>query len=74
MRLPRVPLHALDLTRRVAQNLAVESQLRARRNALVACTALAQRRAERIEVEEFLATRSAPAPAESHVVQPAIRM
>jgi hypothetical protein len=33
----------------------VESQQRARRNALVASTALAQRRAELDEVEEFLA-------------------
>ena len=33
----------------------VESQQRARRNALVASTALARRRAERLEVEEFLA-------------------
>ncbi len=35
----------------------VESQQRARRNALVASTALARRRAERLEVEEFLALR-----------------
>ncbi|WP_244932091.1 hypothetical protein [Nocardioides sp. W7] len=40
----------------------VESQLRARRNAMVASTELAQRRAERREVEEFLAHRD-PAPA-----------
>lgn len=33
----------------------VESQQRARRNALVASTALARRRAERLEVEELLA-------------------
>ncbi|MGY2704356.1 MULTISPECIES: hypothetical protein [unclassified Nocardioides] len=33
----------------------VESQLRARRNAMVASTALAQRRAELDDVEEFLA-------------------
>lgn len=33
----------------------VESQLRARRNAMIASTALAQRRAELDEVEEFLA-------------------
>lgn len=32
-----------------------ESQLRSRRNAMVAATALAQRRAELDEVEEFLA-------------------
>jgi hypothetical protein len=45
----------------------VESQQRARRNAMVASTALAQRRAEREDVEEFFAARgkdtgSAPAP------------
>ncbi|HEU5038583.1 MAG TPA: hypothetical protein VFT70_16375 [Nocardioides sp.] len=34
----------------------VESQLRARRNAMIASTALAQRRAELDDVEEFLAT------------------
>ena len=34
----------------------VESQQRARRNALIASTALAQRRAELDEVEEFLAS------------------
>ena len=33
----------------------VESQLQARRNAMVASTALAQRRAEREDVEEFFA-------------------
>jgi hypothetical protein len=40
-----------------------ESQLAARRNAMVASTALAQRRAELDEVEEFLAARrQAPVP------------
>ena len=33
----------------------VRSHLAARRNALIASTALAQRRRERIEVEEFMA-------------------
>jgi hypothetical protein len=37
----------------------VESQLRARRNAMIASTALAQRRAELVEVEEYLAERAA---------------
>ena len=37
----------------------VESQLRSRRNAMVASTALAQRRAELDDVEEFLAALSA---------------
>jgi hypothetical protein len=40
----------------------VESQLQARRNALVASTALAQRRRERAEVEEFLARQRQPLP------------
>ena len=37
------------------EHLAVASQQTARRNAMIASTALTQRRAERIEVEEFLA-------------------
>jgi len=66
MRLPPVPVHPpLQLMRRVIQNLEVESQLRARRNALIACTALAQRRAELTEVEEFLA-RLTPAISPTH--------
>ena len=41
----------------------VESQLQARRNAMIASTALAQRRAELDEVEEYLAARAgAPVP------------
>ena len=40
----------------------VDSLLVARRNAMVASTALAQRRAEREEVEGYLASRQAPAP------------
>jgi len=35
---------------------AVSSQQTARRNAMIATTALTQRRTERIEVEEFLAS------------------
>jgi hypothetical protein len=35
----------------------VESQQRARRNAMIASNVLARRRVERAEVEEFLATR-----------------
>lgn len=41
----------------------VESQLNARRNAMVASTALAARRAERADVEEYLTALAAPAPA-----------
>ena len=41
----------------------VESQLQARRNAMIASTALAQRRAELDEVEEYLAAvAGAPVP------------
>ena len=51
--------HAVDTVRRWP----VESQQRARRNAMIASTALAQRRAELDEVEEFLTTLArVPAP------------
>ncbi len=39
----------------------VDSQQRARRNAMVAATACAQRRAERADVESFLRERYRPA-------------
>ena len=60
---------------RIAQEAAlwpVRSQLASRRNALVACTALAERRREREEVEDFLehhlASRAAdPVTLEVHV-------
>lgn len=38
----------------------VTSQQAARRNALIACTALAERRRQFLEVEEFLASRTLP--------------
>ena len=41
---------------RLIDRWAVESQQTARRNAMIASTALTQRRSELIEVEEFLAT------------------
>jgi hypothetical protein len=41
----------------VVRRWPVESQLGARRNAMVASTALAQRRAELQDVEQFLAAR-----------------
>lgn len=41
-----------------ARRWPVESQLGSRRNAMIAATALAQRRAELDEVEEFLAARA----------------
>jgi hypothetical protein len=51
--------HAVDAVRRWP----VESQQRSRRNAMIASTALAQRRAELNDVEDFLAARGrAPAP------------
>lgn len=39
----------------------VASQQQARRNAMIASTALAQRRAERDDVEDFFASRDLPA-------------
>jgi hypothetical protein len=45
----------------------VESQQQARRNAMVASTSLAQRRAERDDVEHFLAAVSTPATAPANV-------
>jgi len=47
------PLHWID-------SWSVASQQRARRNAMIASTALAQRRAEIDEVDEFLAGLHAP--------------
>lgn len=45
-----------------------ESQLGSRRNAMVAATALAQRRIERQDVEDFLAAREPrPAPRETEI-------
>ena len=41
---------------RLIDRWAIESQQTARRNAMIASTALTQRRSERIEVEDFLAT------------------
>jgi hypothetical protein len=41
----------------------VASQQQARRNALVGATALAQRRRERLDVEEYFAARSTSRPA-----------
>ena len=47
---------ACRCSRRWIERLAVASQQTARRNAMIASTALTQRRAELIEVEEFLAS------------------
>jgi hypothetical protein len=59
-----VASHLVGRTADAVRRWPVESQLQARRNAMVAATALAQRRAELDEVEEFLAARGrAPRPA-----------
>lgn len=52
-----VPVAAWHALRTSLQQWAVDSQRAACRNAMVAGTALAARRAEREDVEEFLATR-----------------
>lgn len=52
-----VPVAAWQALRTSVQQWAVDSQRAACRNAMVAGTALAARRAEREDVEEFLATR-----------------
>jgi hypothetical protein len=55
--------HLFGRTVHAVRHWPVESQQRARRNALVASTALAQRRAELDDVEEFLAAvGEAPVP------------
>jgi hypothetical protein len=50
---------------RVLVRWPVQSQLHSRRNAMIAYTAMVQRRAEIIEVEEFLASRAAAAEVET---------
>lgn len=59
LRRPRLLAPAVGAVRRWP----VQSQQRSRRNAMIASTALAQRRAELDDVEEFLAARGrSPAP------------
>jgi hypothetical protein len=61
----RIPTPLRGLAQRL-QDWPVASQQQARRNAMVAATACAQRRAEREEVADYLATLAelaAPAPA-----------
>ena len=61
-----LPLHPRFVQRTVVavRDWPVASQQRSRRNAMIASTALAQRRAELAEVEDFLASlRTAPVPA-----------
>lgn len=58
-----VAAHLVRRTAGTVRRWPVQSQLVARRNAMIASTALARRRAERDEVEEFLAVRrQAPLP------------
>ncbi len=52
-----------------ARQWSVESQQVARRNAMIAATACAQRRAEREDVEEFLRERYRPAAPSSPAVR-----
>jgi len=73
MSLP-LPLRPLGLLRRGARALEVESLVHARRNALIAATAAAQRRADLDDAEEFLAARSALADGESPADEPAREM
>ena len=61
------------LPRKALDDWAVNSQLKARRNAMLASTRLAQHRAERLEVDAFLASRqpspqpvAVPAPVAAH--------
>jgi len=56
------PLHWID-------TWSVASQQRARRNAMIASTALAQRRAETDAVEDFLADLQAAALAGAHAAR-----
>lgn len=44
----------------LARTWSIESQQRSRRNAMLAATECAQRRAERQEVHDFLASQAAP--------------
>ena len=60
---PRRTAHPLAQAVGAVRRWPVESQQRSRRNAMIASTALAQRRAELDDVEEFLAAVGlAPAP------------
>ena len=56
---PPVPYPLLGFVRRL-QDWPVASQQRARRNAMIAATSCAQRRAERQDVADFLAARTTP--------------
>ncbi|MEZ0578717.1 hypothetical protein [Nocardioides sp. MH1] len=55
------PVHQLVRLGQTVSGWPVASQQQARRNAMVALTACARRRAEREEVASYLAERAAPA-------------
>jgi hypothetical protein len=67
---PPVPGPLRGLVQRL-QDWPVASQQQARRNAMVAATACAQRRAEREDVADYLATRVPAAPVAAPEVRPA---
>lgn len=50
-------MNPLRFPQKLLEDWAVSSQLNARRNAMLASTALAQHRAEILDVEEFFAAR-----------------
>lgn len=50
-------MNPLRFPQKLLADWAVSSQLTARRNAMIACTLLAQHRAEVRDVEDFLAAR-----------------
>ena len=50
-------MNPLRTVRNLLDDWAVRSQSTARRNAMLACTALAKHRAEVLEVDEFFAAR-----------------
>lgn len=53
-------MFSLPSPRKALDDWAVDSQMRARRNAMLAATDLAQRRAERLEVDAWFAYIEAP--------------
>lgn len=57
-------VHLLRPLGRRVDRWSIEAQLQARRNAMVAATRLAQRRAEREEVEDYFASLATPAVAD----------
>jgi hypothetical protein len=58
---PSLAMVTLTSAVRAVRAWPVESQQKARRNAMLACTSLTQRRLERQDVADFLASLHAPA-------------